>query len=151
MSTALTIILAEDDDGHATLIRRNLERSKLRAEVVRARDGQEAVALLQGGHPALAAGRPVIMLLDISMPRMDGLEVLQRLKADPATRMVPIYMLTTTDNPVEIERCFQLGCSAYVSKPVVYDAFTTSIRKLVDFLEISQVPGLPERRSNVSA
>jgi CheY-like chemotaxis protein len=148
-SAALTIILAEDDDGHATLIRRNLERSRLSAEVVRARDGREALELLHGGP--LAQGRRVLMLLDISMPKLDGFEVLRRLRTDPFTRSIPVYMLTTTDNPSEIDRCFELGCNAYLSKPVAYDAFMASVRRLCDFLEISHIPGLPERRQNVSA
>ena len=147
----LAIILAEDDDGHATLIRRNLERSKLRAEVVRARDGAVALELLAGGHSAVQPGRRVVVLLDISMPRVDGLEVLARIKADPVTRSIPVYMLTTTDNPMEIDRCFELGCNAYVSKPVAYEAFVAAIQRLCDFLEIAHAPTLPERRQNVSA
>jgi CheY-like chemotaxis protein len=151
MTGDLTILLAEDDDGHATLIRRNLDRSRLRARVLRARDGQELLDLFAGGHPDLQPGTRVLLLLDISMPRVDGLEVLRRLKADPATRGVPVYMLTTTDNPAEIDRCFELGCNAYLSKPVVYDALVTAIGRLCQFMEVSQVPGLPERRHNVSA
>ena len=147
----LTIILAEDDDGHATLIRRNLERSRVRAEVVRARDGEEALTLVAGGHDAVRPGRRVLVLLDISMPRVDGLEVLRRMKCDEATRSIPVYMLTTTDNPIEIDRCFELGCNAYLSKPVAYEAFIAAIQRLCEFLEISHAPTLPERRQNVSA
>jgi CheY-like chemotaxis protein len=151
MTGDLTILLAEDDDGHASLIRRNLERSRLRATVVRARDGQELLDLLAGGHDAVQPGMRVLLLLDISMPKVDGFEVLRRMKADPATRSIPVYMLTTTDNPVEIDRCFDLGCNAYVSKPVAYDSLVASIGRLCQFLEVSQIPGLPERRQNVSA
>jgi CheY-like chemotaxis protein len=147
----LTIVLAEDDDGHATLIRRNLERSRLRAEIVRARDGTEALEALGGGHEAVQAGRRVILLLDISMPRTDGLEVLRRVKSDAATWSIPVYMLTTTDNPVEIDRCFELGCNAYLSKPVAYDAFVAAMKRLCEFLEVSHAPALPERRQDVSA
>lgn len=147
----LTILLAEDDDGHAALIRRNLERSRLNAAILRARDGLETVELLARADGALRPGRRVLLLLDISMPRLDGLEVLRRLKADPATRSIPVYMLTTTDNPVEIDRCFELGCNAYLSKPVAYDEFMASIKRLCEFLEVSHLPNLPERRQNVSA
>jgi CheY-like chemotaxis protein len=136
----LTILLAEDDDGHAALIRRNLDRTRLDAELVRVRNGQEIL-----DHVAAAGGagrlQPTLVLLDISMPKMDGLEVLRRLKTDPATRAIPVYMLTTTDNPLEIDRCFELGCNAYVTKPIAYDAFIQTIQRLCGFLEIAQAPG----------
>ena len=118
----LTILMAEDDDGHATLIRRNLDRTPPRS-----RGGAPAQwpgdSRSSGAQPAERAHLPMLLLLDISMPKVDGIEVLRRIKADPATRAIPVYMLTTTDNPVEIDRCFELGCNAYVTKPIAYDAF----------------------------
>ena len=75
----------------------------------------------------------MLLLLDISMPKVDGIEVLRRIKADPATRSIPVYMLTTTDNPVEIDRCFELGCNAYLTKPIAYDAFIAAIQRLCGF------------------
>jgi len=135
----LTILLAEDDDGHATLIRRNLERTRLAAEVVRMRNGQEVL-----DYFATETHTPevrTLVLLDLSMPKVDGIEVLRRIKANPATRAVPIYMLTTTDNPLEIDRCFELGCNAYLTKPVAYQAFIDAIQRLCGFLEITQIPG----------
>lgn len=144
----LMILLAEDDDGHATLIRRNLERAGLGAEVVRLRDGKEVLGYLRqefGAESAQAAGprRPILVLLDIRMPGMDGVEVLQQMKSDPKLKAVPVYMLTTTDNPAEVERCFDLGCNAYLTKPVSYDAFIRAIERLCGFLEVSQIPILP--------
>src|SRR5689334_12664807 len=130
MAPELSIFLAEDDDGHATLIRRNIERHRLSAEIVRFRDGQELLDAFAAGPVTLGIGRRIVVLLDISMPRVDGLEVLRRLKSDRATAVVPVYMLTTTDNPSEVERCFALGCNAYVTKPVAYDAFATAIERL---------------------
>ena len=143
----LTILLAEDDDGHAALIRRNLDRTRLQAELVRVRNGQEIL-----DHLAVAGDKarsqPTLVLLDISMPKVDGIEVLRRLKTDPSTRAIPVYMLTTTDNPLEIARCFELGCNAYVTKPIAYDAFMEAIQCLCGFLEITQVPGsLPQNVS----
>ncbi len=146
----LTIILVEDDDGHAALIRRNLERSRLDARVIRARDGVEALEILSAAPPLNETGR-MLMLLDISMPKMDGMEVLRRMRSDPATSRVPVYMLSTTDNPAEIDRCFDLGCNVYLNKPVAYDAFTACIRRLCEFLEVSYLPTLPAARQNVSA
>jgi CheY-like chemotaxis protein len=150
MDAPLTIFLAEDDDGHAALLRRNIQRTRLQADIVRARDGQELLDRL--GAPALLTpARRALILLDISMPRVDGMEVLRRVKADPATRSIPVYMFTTTDNPAEIDRCFELGCNAYLTKPVAYDAFMSTVQRLCDFLEISQVPGAPERFRHVLA
>jgi len=150
MTGDLTILLAEDDDGHATLIRRNLARSRLHATLLRARDGQELIELLSDFNSLLPGAR-VLVLLDISMPRVDGFEVLRRIRSDAFTRSIPVYMLTTSDNPVEIDRCFAFGCNAYLSKPVAYDAFVAAIERLCQFLEVSQIPGLPERRQNVCA
>ena len=151
MTPELTIFLAEDDDGHATLIRRNIERARLGAEIVRFRDGHELLNAFAAGPATLGIGRRIVVLLDISMPRVDGLEVLRRLKSDRATARVPVYMLTTTDNPSEVERCFELGCNAYVTKPVAYDAFTSAIERLCAFLAVTQIPGLPGRSDRVFA
>lgn len=144
----IRILLVEDDDGHATLIRRNIQRAKLEAEVVRVPDG---AALLEHLASDVAVGPPTVVLLDISMPRMDGLEVLRRLKEDPETKALPVFMLTTTDNPAEVERCFALGCNAYLTKPVAYDAFAAAIERLCAFLAVAQFPALPSRTTNAPA
>jgi CheY-like chemotaxis protein len=150
MTPELTIFLAEDDDGHATLIRRNIERARLGAEIVRFRDGQELLDAFAAAR-AQWTGRRIVVLLDMSMPRVDGLEVLRRLKSDRATSAIPVYVLTTTDNPSEVDRCFALGCNAYVTKPVDYDAFMTAIERLCGFLAVTQVPGPPGRSDRVFA
>ena len=147
----LTIFLAEDDDGHASLIQRNIRRSGLDADVVRFRDGQELLDAFAGGLSSPGPRRRVVVLLDISMPRVDGIEALSRLKTDPATAAVPVYLLTTTDNPLDVDRCFALGCNAYMTKPVAYDAFTAAIERLCGFLAITQSPGLPAGRGRVVA
>ncbi len=134
----LTIILVEDDDGHATLIERNLRRAGLRNGIKRLRDGQEALDyFFNHGCPDLNA---CLVLLDIKMPRVDGIQVLQRLRADPRTENVPIIMLTTTDDPREIERCYQIGCNVYITKPVEYDAFAEAIRRLGLFVQVVKLP-----------
>ena len=74
------------------------------------------------------------------MPRVDGVEVLRQLKGDPATAAIPVIMLTTTDDPREVERCYQLGCNVYVTKPVDYDGFINAIRQLGLFLQVVRVP-----------
>jgi CheY-like chemotaxis protein len=135
----VTIILAEDDDGHATMVERNLRRAGLDNGFVRLKDGQEALDYLLGPDPQHCES--CILLLDIKMPRMDGIEVLRRLKGDPKTATLPVVMLTTTDDPREIERCYQLGCNVYVTKPVEYEQFIEAVKRLGFFLQVVQLPG----------
>jgi CheY-like chemotaxis protein len=138
----LTIVLAEDDDGHASLIHRNLQRAGLVNGFVRVRDGQEALDLINGEdrYAGKALGTNVLLLLDIKMPRVDGVEVLRRLKSDPTTSSIPVIMLTTTDDPREVERCYQLGCNVYITKPVDYEGFINAIKQLGLFLQVVRVP-----------
>ena len=141
-SESLTILLAEDDDGHASLIQRNLERAGLSNGFHRVKDGQEALDYMQGTGPyeGRVVNTNVLLLLDINMPRVDGVEVLRQLKGNPATAAVPIIMLTTTDDPREVERCYGLGCNVYITKPVDYDGFINAIRQLGLFLQVVRVP-----------
>jgi CheY-like chemotaxis protein len=137
----LSIVLAEDDDGHATLIQLNLQRAGLGDGIVRLRDGQEALDFIRG--EGAHAGQPhgsILLLLDIKMPKIDGVEVLRRLKADPRTNPIPVIMLTTTDDPREVRRCYDLGCNVYITKPVDYQAFIEAIRRLGLFLQVVKVP-----------
>ncbi|MEW6353510.1 MAG: response regulator [Pseudomonadota bacterium] len=139
-SSPTTILLADDDDGHAMLIQRNLRRAGITNEIIRAVDGQEALEYVYGtGAHAGINYTPLFILLDINMPRMDGIQTLTQLKADARTKNIPIVMLTTTDDPREIERCYQAGCSLYVTKPVEYDAFCDVIQRLGLFLQIVRV------------
>ncbi len=79
-------------------------------------------------------------LLDINMPRVDGVEVLRQLKSQERTARIPVIMLTTTDNPHEVARCYQLGCGVYITKPVVYEDFVEAIKRLGMFLSVVNVP-----------
>ncbi|HEY2156261.1 MAG TPA: response regulator [Isosphaeraceae bacterium] len=138
----LTIVLAEDDDGHANLIHRNLERAGLTNGFIRVKDGQEALDLIRG-EGAFAGRAPLdgyLLLLDINMPRVDGIEVLRQVKADPNLATIPVIMLTTTDDPREVERCYKLGCNVYITKPVAYDKFVEAIRQLGLFLQVVKIP-----------
>ena len=138
----LLIVLAEDDDGHARLVQRNLERAGLANGLQRLQDGQEALDFLrgEGAYTGRNTNQPVLVLLDIKMPRVDGVEVLRQLKADPRTALIPVIMLTTTDDPREIQRCYELGCSVYVTKPVDYQGFVEAIKRLGLFLQVVRVP-----------
>ena len=138
---ALTIVLAEDDEGHAQLILRNLQRSGLRNEVVHVTDGQQALDFVhrRGQFAGRTTGKPLLLLLDIKMPRVDGIEVLRQIKSDPTTEQFPVIMLTTTDDPREVERCYELGCSIYITKPVAYESFVDAVQRLGLFLQVVTV------------
>ncbi len=138
------ILIAEDDPGHATLIQKNLRRAGLRNPIMLFNNGQEVLDFLfrTGTGPLRDPGRSYLLVLDIRMPKVDGIEVLRRVKADPELRKLPVTMLTTTEDPHEIERCHMLGCSNYVTKPVDYNKFIDAIRQLGLFFTIVQVPSL---------
>jgi CheY-like chemotaxis protein len=143
MSTEpLKILLAEDDEGHASLIQRNLKRAGVLNEVVHVKDGQEALDYLrcQGAYAGRAQTGRLVLLLDINMPRIDGVEVLRQLKLDPATAKLPAIMLTTTDDPREVARCYQLGCSVYITKPVQYEPFAEAVQRLGLLLNVVKIP-----------
>lgn len=142
MAEPMTLILAEDDEGHANLVQRNLRRAGFVNDMVHVKDGQEALDFIrgEGSHVARTLTDFVLLLLDINMPRVDGVEVLRRIKADPETAMIPVIMLTTTDDPREVERCYELGCSVYLTKPVEYDGFIEAINRLGLFLQVVKVP-----------
>ncbi len=144
MNHEVIILIAEDDDGHADLIRKNLSRAGIVNPILRFRDGQAVsdYLFLEGGEPGREPGKSYVLLLDIRMPKMDGTEVLKRIKEDRDLRMMPVIMITTTDDPREVEYCHSLGCSSYITKPVEYEAFVNAIRQLGLFLLVVQVPSL---------
>lgn len=132
------ILIAEDDDGHAELIKDSLREAGVTNEIIRFADGQETVDYLLT-NPELDM-RPCLLLLDIRMPRMDGIDVLKRLRSNQRTRNIPVIMLTTTDDPREIRQCYELGCNCYVTKPVDYQKFSEVMNRLGLFLVIIQIP-----------
>jgi CheY-like chemotaxis protein len=138
----LGILLAEDDEGHANLIQRNLRRAGIANEVFHVKDGQEALDYIrrQGMYVGRATNGPFLLLLDINMPRVDGVEVLRLVRADERLAKIPVIMLTTTDDPREVQRCYELGCSVYITKPVAYEEFIEAIKRLGLFLAIVRVP-----------
>lgn len=144
MKTEPTIVIVEDDEGHAILIRQNLEAAGLSNPIEHFRDGQAALNFFfdpespRLHHPE----RIYLVLLDIRMPKVDGIEVLRRLKGDPQLRKMPVIMLTTTDDAREVERCHQLGCNVYIQKPVDYDRFAEAIRRLGLFVTLLIVPSV---------
>ena len=135
-------MFAEDDDGHAMLVERNLKRAGLINGLMRVANGQEALDFVrcEGQFSSRVWNGPLIVLLDINMPRVDGIEALRQIKGDPKTAYIPVIMLTTTDDPREIERCYRAGCNVYITKPVEYEAFVEAIRRLGLFLQVIKQP-----------
>jgi CheY-like chemotaxis protein len=142
MKKEVIVLIAEDDDGHATLIERNLRRAGLLNEIVRFKDGQETLDFLFGKNkgPKCKPDTAYMLLLDIRMPKVDGVEVLRQVKADKVLKKLPIIMITTTDDPREVEICHNLGCSSYITKPIEYDNFMEAVRQLGLFLLVVEVP-----------
>lgn len=138
----VTIVMIEDDDGHAKLIEKNLRRAGIMNEIVHIDNGRKAADYLlgRGEHAAKRPNAPMLILLDLNLPEMDGFQILELIKKDTQTKLIPVIILTTTDNPREIERGYALGCNVYVTKPVEYEAFAESIRKLGLLLAVVRVP-----------
>ncbi len=138
----LDILVVEDDEGHAILIQENIAAGGLKNPVRYFRDGQAILDFFFGAGPGPRAskGGTYLILLDIRMPKVDGIEVLRRLKADPELRKLPVIILTTTDDMREVERCHALGCNVYLQKPVDYEKFAEAIRRLGLFMALVLVP-----------
>ncbi|HMA63564.1 MAG: response regulator [Fibrobacterota bacterium] len=144
MNHEVIILIAEDDDGHAELIKKNLARAGIANTIIHFRDGEEVINYLfrRGDGPHRNIGDAFVLLLDIRMPKMDGTAVLAEIKADPELRKIPVIMITTTDDPRDVEKCHSIGCSNYITKPIEYDSFVNTIRQLGLFLAVVQVPGV---------
>ena len=140
MNHAVTIVMIEDDDGHARLIEKNIVRAGVKNPILHFPTGRAGLDYLMQ-HPHSMGS--LLVLLDLNLPDMTGLDILQALKADDALKKVPVIILTTTDDKREIERCYQLGCSVYITKPVEYEQFAHAIRQLGLFFSVIQVPETP--------
>jgi len=138
----VTLLLVEDDPGHARLIERNLRRAHITNDSVTLSDVQQAIDYLlqENTYTGAMHALPLLLLLDLNLPGLDGYQVLARLKADELTRHIPVIILTTTDEPYEIKRCYALGCNIHLTKPVEYEQFAEAIRQLGLFLSIVKLP-----------
>ncbi|NUU01455.1 response regulator [Herbaspirillum robiniae] len=137
---SVNILLVEDDDGHALLVEKNLRRAGLVNGFLRLKDGQEALDYFFKGEGSRSDMQQVVVLLDVNMPKVTGIEVLRQIKQDATTTSIPVIMLTTTDDPREIERCYEYGCNVYITKPVEYDDFIEAVRRLGFFLQVVKLP-----------
>ena len=142
MTMAVTIIMIEDDEGHARLIEKNIRRAGVTNEVKPFKDGTSALAFLLGedGSGRVSAGRPLLILLDLNLPDMTGVDILKIVKENEHLKRAPVVVLTTTDDQREIQRCYDLGCNVYITKPVNYEGFANAIRQLGLFFSVIQVP-----------
>jgi len=140
----LTILVVDDDDGHRELVRRNLQRAGVTNTIVGLVNGNDALdyVFCRGSHAERRTDTELLMLLDVNMPGINGIEVLRRIKTDPGKRKIPVIMLTTTDDPREVDQCYELGCSVYVTKPVDPGLFIDAIKKLGMFISIVRGPRL---------
>jgi CheY-like chemotaxis protein len=127
-----TVLLVEDDDGHALLLKSSLKKAGFQNRVVRLCDGQEALDYL-GELSAAPPPAKMVVLLDIRMPRVDGAEVLRYIRGNRYFDAMPVIMVTTTDDPGEMNRCMQLGCDAFLVKPVDWMQFTSRLSSLSGF------------------
>ena len=142
MKKEVIILIAEDDMGHAKLIEKNLQRAGIKNGILHFRDGQEILDFLfrKGEGPHRKLGVAYLLLLDIRMPKVDGVEVLKKIREDKELRKMPVIMLTTTSDPREVENCHVFGCNNYIVKPVDYDDFVEAMRKLGLFLMVVEIP-----------
>ena len=136
------IVMIEDDEGHARLIEKNIRRAGVTNEILSFRDGSTALLHLFGedGSGRVSAGQARLILLDLNLPDMTGLDILDRIKGNEYTHRSPVIVLTTTDDQREIQRCYDLGANVYITKPLNYESFANAIRQLGLFLSVMQVP-----------
>jgi CheY-like chemotaxis protein len=137
---AVTIVMIEDDEGHARLIEKNIRRAGIANEIRHFVDGASGLEFVMNAPEGPATNGPALMLLDLNLPDMSGTDILARIKGEPRLKRMPVVVLTTTDDKVEIQRCYDLGCNVYITKPVDYEAFAQAIRQLGLFLSVIQVP-----------
>jgi CheY-like chemotaxis protein len=136
----VNILMIEDDEGHARLIEKNIRRAGISNSIHHFRDGTSALDFLSNHPEGPTHNGPALVLLDLNLPDMSGTDILARIKADQRLKRTPVVVLTTTDDKVEVQRCYDLGCNVYITKPVNYENFADAIRQLGLFLSVMQVP-----------
>lgn len=137
MSDDFLVLLTEDDDAAANLIKMNLKRLGA-SHILWKKNGRETLDFLNSG--SLSEYPQPIILLDIKMPVMDGFQLLAEVKKKPEFKNIPVVMLTTTDNPEEVEKCYDLGCNFYIKKPVEYKELTEKLKAFMNFAKICVLP-----------
>jgi DNA-binding response OmpR family regulator len=138
----VVIVMIEDDEGHARLIERNIRRAGVNNQIIPFSNGTAALSYLFGddGSGEVSAHKSVLVLLDLNLPDMTGIDILTKLKSNQHLRRSPVIVLTTTDDQREVQRCYDLGANVYITKPVDYENFANAIRQLGLFFSVMQVP-----------
>ena len=138
----VTIVMIEDDEGHARLIEKNVRRAGVHNEIVPFTLGKSALDYILGPSRdgVVSKDRYLLVLLDLNLPDMSGIDILGQIKANEHTRRLPVVVLTTTDDEREIQKCYDLGANVYITKPVDYDGFAPAIRNLGLFFSVIQIP-----------
>ena len=138
----VTIVMIEDDEGHARLIEKNIRRAGVGNDILPFTNGTDALNFLFGedGSGEASARRQLLILLDLNLPDMTGVDILEKVKTNVHTKRSPVVVLTTTDDSREIQRCYDLGANVYITKPVNYEGFANAIRQLGLFFSVMQVP-----------
>lgn len=146
------ILIAEDDAGHFALVKKNLWRTCVTTSFLHFRNGEEVLDFLfsRGDGATMTPDTAYLLLLDIRMPKVDGIEVLHQIKADPELRKIPVMMLTTTSDPAEVQRCYDMGCSFYIVKPSNYSEFMACVEHLGELISLQgvEVPRISSPRSS---
>lgn len=143
MSEYKWILLAEDNAIDADLALRTMEVNEAKEEVVLASDGAEALDCLyrRGAYEARDSGDPALVLLDLKMPKVDGLEVLRQIKADLRLKQIPVVIFSSSREEADLARCYQLGANAYVVKPLVFREYRTILQQVRTFwMTINELP-----------
>ena len=145
----MVILIAEDDAGHFQLIKKNLWLTCVDSDILQFKNGQEVLDFLfkTDTEVCLEDKKGYILLLDIRMPKVNGIEVLKKIKEDEELRKIPVIMLTTTSEASMIKQCYELGCSYYMVKPVNYYHFMETVQNLGEFLSLEEMR-LPVIKNN---
>lgn len=154
MNPLKRILLVEDSARDAELILGALEPHQLAGEVMHVRDGAEALDYLyrRGNFASRSDGQPILMLLDLKLPKVDGLEVLRQIKGDAALKMIPVVMMTSSRQEQDLLNSYQLGVNAYVVKPLKFQDFVEAVKQVGGFWAITnEVPDAVRRKETVSS
>ncbi len=133
LTRPVEILLVEDSINDAELTIREMKKHNLANDLFHVKDGEEALNYIFGKGSfsnRIIEHRPKLVLLDIQMPKVNGIEVLERIKSDERTRTIPVVMLTSSKEDPDIKRCYELGANSYIVKPVNFEAFTTAIKSI---------------------
>jgi CheY-like chemotaxis protein len=143
MEQNVVILLAEDNPGHAILTTKHLKRAGIANMIHHFQNGEELLEFLEhilASQIPFSNGRRFIIIMDLKMPKMDGLRTMEILKKNPFFSVIPVIIFSTSDDPNEIYECYQKGCNGYVVKPVISADFTDFISNLVSYFKIIKIP-----------